>query len=387
MSNQKSGAKKKTKPTSKPQTCEKCLKVFPSKNSLFRHLRINSDKCLTEEEHEDYLASTLKYEKVAILYGYIPRKCNRGHRVGKEDTVTGAKLSGQNDTDQKNENESTIITGGEDAALVLMKALQMMHNLKYKRSNQIEYYKQQNSMSTINRSYGCVSRSNPIIAQDNFTGAISEVIACRVPPLIYEDDDESNGNKRNGKKEELESEKAKISKKIAIKNWTDQVSEIIQTYFLPDPTINGSIKVFGRLNVPAKFNAEFDVSHRRMEYMLPADFLYSNLGESYCHHLGSRQTILNGLPSFQPGSHSKKNSIETLMKQGNKEKLHEGISTNQRVDVGRPEKEFLEFLYKVKKIMQKLTTQIEVLDENDEGAVLEKQFHDLKRKKKKTEKS
>jgi len=372
MQNKIKSKREKLKPISKAQKCEKCLKEFPSKNALFRHLRLNADKCLGEEEHEDYLASTLKYEKIVLLYGYIPCKDALGRRVGKEDKVNANELTDISITENKNELKPQFIRGGEDASLVLMNALQAMHSLKYKRKNQIEHFKQQNSINSINRSYGCVSRSNPIIAQDDFTGAISEVIACRAPPLVHKDNIESEGNEIK--------DSIPNSLNDAVKEWLEQINKILETKLLPDPKINGCMKVLGRLSVPSKFNAEFDVTHRRMEYLMPADFLFSNMNESFCQDLGSRQAIFNGLPSFQPGGHLRKKSI----KANENEHLNKpSVITDpeQPYDNGRPAKKFLEFLYRVKKIMQKLTTQIEVLDENDEGAVLEKQFHDLKRQK------
>eukprot|EP00985_Skeletonema_marinoi_P010558 scaffold4957_cov76-Skeletonema_marinoi.AAC.1 len=69
-----------TKSTSKPVACDGCQKQFPSKNKLFQHLALNSDGCLSPDEYAEYMRNPRNFEKICVLYGYLPgtdyqRKC------------------------------------------------------------------------------------------------------------------------------------------------------------------------------------------------------------------------------------------------------------------------------------------------------------------------
>jgi hypothetical protein len=93
-----------------------------------------------------------------------------------------------------------------------------------------------------------------------------------------------------------------------------------------------------------------DVSHRRVEYLLPADMLFT--GES-----DERSEFFASLPDFKAGHLSSEENIKST---------------------GR------EYLYKLKKLMQLMTTQIVELDQSDASAVLEKEFHNKRRKRNRT---
>jgi tRNA U38,U39,U40 pseudouridine synthase TruA len=132
----------------------------------------------------------------------------------------------------------------------------------------------------------------------------------------------------------------------------------------------GRIRVFGRVVVQQKkFNAETDVTHRRVDYCFPASLLFVPSREVSSHTaLRSRATTLqefcDSLPSFPPGSKACLGSID-------------GPCNN------RPDEETLSYLHDMKKIMKRISTQVEELNDRDAAAVLEKDFHDAKRKKKK----
>jgi tRNA U38,U39,U40 pseudouridine synthase TruA len=132
----------------------------------------------------------------------------------------------------------------------------------------------------------------------------------------------------------------------------------------------GRIRVFGRVAIQQKkFNAETDVTHRRVDYCFPASLLFISSREGSSHTaLRSRATTLqefcDSLPSFQPGSKACLASIN-------------GPYNN------RPDEKTLSYLHEMKQIMKRISTQVEELNDCDAAAVLEKDFHDAKRKKKK----
>ena len=161
-----------------------------------------------------------------------------------------------------------------------------------------------------NRSYGHTSRNTDIARQDEVCGAVSEVMSTWLSPLS-----------------------------TPVDEWVGSVNET-----LTQSTGGTTIRLLGRLPMPySRFNAEMDPSHRKVEYLLPADFLLPPGAD--------RQVFFESLPSFSFRSETKRQLAP---------------------DVAA-------FFHRLKQTMQSLTTQVEKLDENDPVAVLEKERSDQKR--------
>jgi tRNA U38,U39,U40 pseudouridine synthase TruA len=275
----------------KPSICDGCKLEFASRNAVFKHLIDSRGACLAPDDCADFFAFVLshqKRQKVIVLYGYAP----------------GEK-----------------ITTGNEAALFLLQVLADLH------AGSGDSEKIVDSIKDANRSYGNISRSTDIVAQDVGTGAVSEVITCRLPPDFISE------------------------------AWLDTVNEEIRK------RLDGSsaeLRVFGKQvveGVGTKFQAEMDVSHRRVEYLIPVD-LFDNGNEPL-------EELFAKFPSFSDGSFGS----------GTKHSKDEnGVTMNSKPPPKRPTKETLQYLYSLKKIMQSLTTSIVELDENDPAAVLGKQY-------------
>lgn len=264
---------------------------------MFNHLKETDGACLSEEAYHDFCkyVRPKKQSKVLVLYGYIPWK--------------------------------PMIKNGREAAEILVRAiakLEKKESAVHPNGNDDEEEEETRKFS---RSYGHDQRGVEIVAQDEDTGAITEVMALRMQPL---------------KNEESVS---------AVNNWLDKVQQILDQQFSSLSTV--PIRVLGRQPMNhAKFNAEMDVTNRRVEYLLPVDFLsWSDTNV---------QQLLDSAPSFNEN--------------------HKGHKVRAQQEETRPEAEIRNHLYKLKKIMQKLSTQIIQLDINDKSAVLEKGFSLQKRK-------
>ena len=280
-------AKKKVPLPPVPVDCQGCKVTFSSRNAVFRHLRETSGACLSPEDYQNFLqyVQSRELRKTILLYGYLP---------SKECMVLDNKEAPSKD--------ESVVRSGNDAARLLLAAVG-------------------SSDDKVNRSFGCNIRGNDIVAQDDGTGAVTEVLCTRLPELG-----------------------------VATQSWMNQVQEKLDSTI---PAQGGSVRLLGRLDMPHnKFNAEMDVSHVRVDYLLPADFLFQQENSTM-----SRQEFFQSLPSF-------------------------GAGHNPRFDEDvKPQGESLQYLYQLKKWMQLLTTQIVKLDPSDPAAVLEKEFHNQKRKR------
>ncbi len=279
-----------TKPK-KQVICERCGKELPSKNALFRHLKntIGTDNpCLRPDEIQEFMDMVVNreenFQKVAILYGYI---------LSDSILQKGLKQKGQIISPSCNDEEETYygVKDGDHAAQILHDAALEISLGKFVKSKP----------TRINRSYGCNSRNQDIqeqLAQDQHTGALTEIICIRLPSLFFDED--------NGTEEEKKEREAKAERR-----WVDSVNDLLQKKISDLSSAiggdGGKIKVFGRLTVSKKFNAEVDVSHRRIDYLLPADLIYGpyvkNLGHSlqqFCDYLIS---FNRGQPSLQSNEH------------------------------------------------------------------------------------
>ena len=124
----------------------------------------------------------------------------------------------------------------------------------------------------------------------------------------------------------------------SVEEWMSQVNAKLPT----------NIRIFGRRVAPIKrFNAEMAVSHRRCEYILPVEFFYKSTAED-----GPLQDFFDKFPSFDDGEVNERPSLDTIM-----------------------------YLFRIKKIMQSLQTQIVDLDMSDAVQVKEKEWSQRKRLK------
>ncbi len=253
--------------------CDRCSKSFTSKNALFRHLKASigsSNSCLRQDEVSEFMEMVVNreenFEKIAILYGYIPSDFYLQREINVKDVST---------------NECWGLQGGDHAAQLLQESAQ-----------EVSLGSKANLDMKINRSYGCQSRSKDIqdqLCQDENTGALTEILCMRLPSLCY-DEGESQEDK-------------KLNETEAIQKWVDSVNaKLIEKIMGLNPGMNychtGKIKVFGRLTVKKKFNAEMDVSHRRIDYILPADLIYGPKVERIGHSLGQ---FCDNMISFSRG--------------------------------------------------------------------------------------
>ena len=173
-----------------------------------------------------------------------------------------------------------------------------------------------NNEQRINRSFGSNIRASDSVAQDDKTGAVTEVLVVRMPPLT-----------------------------TSLEEWMETVQAK-----LSDMT-SGEMRIFGRLEMPQKrFSAEQDVSHVRVEYLLPADFLCTGSSSEQ-----ERLDFFNSLLNF-----------------------HAGQARDQHV---QPSPESLKHLIQLKQLRRLFTTKIVDLDTSDPSAVMEKEFHVQRRKR------
>jgi len=312
--------------------CDGCQEKFVSKTALFRHLRASEGKCFSPEEYKDFVKyfvnSESNREKIMILYGYIPGDYYLSLGLKNE------KLTIHSDSPKQG------VCDGQHASQLILEAIE---TVSYE-GDIDEAVKSSKINTRPNRSYGHFSHSNDICAQDELTGAVTEILTTRAPPLLVED---------CSKAEHTEKEEE------ATKTWIDKVNDVltlITSDLATDAKVEfpGFVKVFGRLQAPKRFNAEMDVNHRRIDYVLPADVLF-----------GTEQ-IISGM---QMGEFLE--SIEAFHPDRIAENGH-----NPRTDSKIQD---FKYVYKMKKLMQRFCTQVVDLDTKDKAAVLAKEFHRQKR--------
>lgn len=303
--------------------CKGCGAEFPSKNSVFRHLNETGASCLSKADYQDFIqyAVQQKREKVIVLYGYWIAPPRDG------DTMKG-------------DNVKESFRNGDNVAQVLLEVMEQ------EAAGDVIATQQPVTVSAgkVNRSYGHLSRSD-IVMQEDRTSAITEVLATKLPPI-------PGGN-------------------TAVKQWMRRVNDSLKMKLSSSKQVTDSeIRVLGRQPMPInKFNAEMDVSHRRVEYLLPIDFLM--LGKEY----------FSRLPSFTDGVRSRNFRSRDKGEVEVSPVVVEDSTTHLLPYCQRPSNETLSLLTSYKKKMRSLTTHIVDLDTNDAAAVFEKQFHDQKRQR------
>ncbi|GFH56919.1 hypothetical protein CTEN210_13396 [Chaetoceros tenuissimus] len=330
------------KSTAKPVECTGCKTSFPSKSALFKHLREGMGKCFSPEERSDFVKvfinADANREKVMILYGYIPAldylkrgltSCHEKLNIDKED-IKGVR-------------------GGHHAALLLHEAVELV---AYEGDIDEDTLRKK-IPSNPNRAYSYQAHATDLVQQDEFTGATTEMLTTKLPPFIISSD--LTEEEKDQKYEEL------------VAQWVNKVNDTLKTLIAKIANENGvpaqeagQIRVFGRLTAPKKFNAEMDLAHRRIDYLIPAELLYGIDQQSIGVDL---QTFLKSMKEFYP-THKRTDAVNAM-----------------NMDRQEGDEQDFKYIYKLKKLMQKFCTPIVEVDEDDEASVLAKAFHQQKRAK------
>lgn len=279
--------------------CDGCGEKFASRNAIFRHLKETNAACLDPKACKEFQRYVLLQDrkKVMILYGYVVLP--EGREFAQECW-------------------SNCLENGQDAAAKLL------HVLEEECPPEGDTYEPPKAPPKLNRSYGNTGRNAACLQQDDQTGAVTEVLATRLPAMTMPLDD-----------------------------WVAHVNKLLESKNYP-------LRVFGRIDMPfSKFNAEMDVTHRRIEYLLPADFLMPNDKNSNNQH--SLEELFATLPGFLGVDQNYGSALEALNK-----------------ETTSPNDDTKTYLCQLKNIMQSLATKVVVIE--GEGAVLEKEFHKQKRK-------
>lgn len=316
--------------------CNGCKEKFASKTALFRHLRASEGKCFSPEEYKDFVKyfinSDSNREKVMILYGYIPG-----------DYYLSLGLKNNHETIDP-EAVKLGVCDGQHASQLLLEAIE---SVSYE--GEIDEEVKASKINTRpNRSYGHFARASGICAQDELSGAVTEVLTTRAPPLFIEDCSKAE---TSAKEEE------------ATKKWIEKVNQVLNQLTTnlaihANVEFPGKVKVFGRLQAPKKFNAEMDVIHRRIDYLFPADVIFGTAQIAAGTQMGD---FLESIETFHPGRNTE---------------YDEGHGHNFKNDIKRQD---FTYVYKIKRLMQKFCTPVVDLDMKDEGAVMAKAFHKQKR--------
>lgn len=220
-------ANPKNKPP-EPTICEGCGVTFPSRTAVFKHLKETDGACLSKEAYNDfvqYVRKTTKPKKVVLLYGYLPcpPRIRNGQDAGTILLQATHRLQNEMDgieVDQDHEDN------GENDGIGL-------NGTQHDNESGIN-----NARRSLNRSYGNSARAAACLAQDEDTGAITEVLTARMHPL--------RGN-------------------MTVEQWLDRVQSTLDNMFREgEKYMEGftctPIRILGRQDMPnIKFNAEMDV--------------------------------------------------------------------------------------------------------------------------------
>ena len=369
-----------TASTSIAVSCEGCQKHFPSKNKLFQHLALNTDGCLSPDEYSEYLQNPRHFEKICVLYGYLPGTDYQRSRIPDE--------------------EACGIEGGQHAAWLLTQAIdRVCRDSKSDDEIDLSWSTEKAAAFKINRSYGTLSRNSDAAHQDEYTGALTEMLCTNTSPLFFDfaDDGDNKDDVDNATKEQ---------RKKKVTDWVQAVNQKLEQLLSrfketkPKDWSPGRIRIFGRLSIPQKkFNPETDVIHRRVDYCFPADLLYvakENDGNIMTSETAvqlqvkTMQEFLDKMISFPPGNKpvrvtARTHDVGTVVDIKEDDFQEAPVVRDKRPAI-RPDDATLTYLYNMKKVMQAFATQVEDVDPNDDGAVLDKRFSETKRNKQKEQK-
>ena len=339
--------------------CKGCGVNFPSRTAVFRHLSATHAACLSEPDRHDYMvhmAKNQKREKVILLYGYWIPPIYEFPFESANATAPDVIRNGEDIAElilQLVENHSTSDDGDDDVAAnsSTTAAVTSTASLQNRPNNL-------SSMKS-NRSYGHV-RSD-VLAQENGTSAVTEVLCAKLLPLVSGSD----------------------GKKRAVSDWIASTQQRLSDR-LSSLSSRAEIRLFGRQVMPmGKFNAEMDVSHRRVEYLLPAEFVLPkrllpelpSFTEEARHRLGGKPNVVGeGKCNNDDDDNDDDEAEDNVV-------VNPAQQASASTSFQRPNDEILNILTRFKRLMKCLTTIVVDLDVADAAAVFEKQFHDQKRKK------
>jgi len=295
--------------------------------------------------------------KIAVLYGYLPGTHYQS-LVVKEDDAIG-------------------IEGGAHAAWLVTNAIDLVS--RGDSSVKLEERYDSSIVSKIHRSYGHSSNESLASEQDEHTGAITEVLSTTAVPLLVDNDDDVEEEMTINNGDTTEDTVMKRKLRTWVNSVNDQLDRMLSEMVSDKSTSAvstavsnewspGRIRVFGRITITQKkFNAQTDVTNRRIDYCFPASLIFTTDRDRFANNLpdvASLQEYCDEFKSFPPG---------------NKPVL-------ARTDSGyiRPSDEMLTYLLTMKKVMRRIATQVEELA--DAGSKLEKEFNQTSKRKKKKKK-
>ena len=324
-------------------------------------------------------------EKIAVLFGYLPSQYYLDGGNDADDVDGNGDDDDENSDGNKKKSTYFVgVSGGDHASMLVVQAIQTVSLGGAAAENDCNKDQAKSTLSSpdhelcgkVNRSFGCNARasSSPgLLEQDAHTGALSEVLCTMAPPLLGSDEDGSA---------QLELQKWISDVNTELKRVVNDLKDN-----MPPEAARchpGEIRIFGRVSISnKKFNAETDVTCRRVEYLMPLDFLVPTMddkdkavripqedsAQDISASISERQVYFDSLPSFRAGKNSR------LEEDGNGGKV---VVANER-----PSPPVLMYLHRMKKIMQRFSTHVVELDVDDAGAVLEKEFATKSRKRQK----
>lgn len=306
--------------------CHGCRHGFPSRNAVFAHLKTTAGACLSDDARADFLARVgVPDERVILLYGYRLDASGDGSR-------------------------SILPTGDAAAEFLLDTCLQVSKTKKNDTTTTSQRPKYL-------RSYGNLARksSSDMVAQDKASaGSLTEVVATKLPILASSSVDEW----------------IQLVNMALSENFQFKIQQRAQTETatpLRHP-IEPRIVLFGRRELPGKiFNAEMDVTHRKIDYVLPAQLLGI-----------PKEKLKDLLPPFRKQSN---NGTETDMH------IVDPTHPNERNEPMQLPQTTLEYMQSLKRSMQQFTTHAVPLDPQDAIAVQTKQDHIRKRQRNRSKES
>ena len=241
-------------------TCNECGTQFESRSLLFKHLKDTNFDCKKYGAHNPP-PKAIGNKKVLLLYGYLPSQSpsktssiKNGHDASQVLMKAVLKFQKQIDSGFENAMTNAPINGDESNNHNDEGSNVATNNKEHQKLQQITKY---------NRSYGSASTGDSynqeVCKQDDGTGAITEVLSTKMLPQLPDHLTEAQwiNHVQSILDDEDESRKTNATK--------DKVHAPTSTR---DTNVSRTIRILGRIdNVPSEFNAEIDVTHRRVEYI------------------------------------------------------------------------------------------------------------------------
>lgn len=308
-----------------PTTCHGCGEAFPSRNAVFAHLKTTAGACLSEAAYVDFVRYChIPDEKVILLYGYL---------------LVGGSSENQNQ-----------LSSGDEAATALLDACCQVSRKDHKEEDApVQRPKYM-------RSYGSTARktNHNMVAQDEgMAGALTEVLSTKLPPLA-------------ANKQSLADWIACVNAQLLVTSQQQGNDSRSSSGDDISPVQAPRVILFGRRPSPGKaFHAEMDVTHRKVDYILPASFLGLDAADE--------RILLPPCQQDQVWNHPQRND------EGKDDNTpSDGTEKDDKADITL---RALMYMQQLKKAMQRMTTQIVKLDVSNTEAVEKKAAHVRKRQK------